>query len=163
MTIFTYLGGLLLDTYNMEIVPIRIKFLDQFIQNKPLVYKTPESSGMDICSTIDVNIDPLHRYLIPCGISVEIPIGYEIQVRSRSGLAINNGVMVLNSPGTIDSDYRGEIKVILMNFGDAVFTVNKGDRIAQMVLCKIAQMKLQSTNDLTETNRGNGGFGSTGV
>jgi dUTP pyrophosphatase len=101
--------------------------------------------------------------MVPTGLFFEIPEGYEVQVRPRSGLAAKNGVTVLNTPGTIDSDYRGEIKVILINLGDADFTINSGDRIAQMIIAPVTQAKFTITESLSETERGTGGFGSTGV
>ena len=110
-----------------------------------------------------VVIKPFKRAVIPTGLSFSIPKGYEVQIRPRSGLAAKNGITVLNTPGTIDSDYRGEIKVILINLGDEDFTVNNGDRIAQMVVQKVKQASFEVVDNLDETERGSGGFGSTGV
>ncbi len=128
-------------------------------------YKTSGSSGADICAALDVPviIKKGERALIPTGLSFEIPDGYEIQVRPRSGLALKNGVTVLNSPGTIDSDYRGELKVILANFGQEDFTVNNGDRIAQIVVASVTAANFIKVDSISETLRGAGGFGSTGV
>ena len=111
----------------------------------------------------DIIIEPGQKALIPTGFALSIPKGYEIQIRPRSGLAAKHNLSVLNTPGTIDSDYRGEIKVILMNFGKERFVVQNGARIAQMVMCPIIQAKLEVVKDLIETDRGDGGFGSTGT
>ena len=127
-------------------------------------YKTTEASGMDLLAFIKktINVKPKTSSLIPTGLSVAFPKDYEIQIRPRSGLAAKNNVSVLNTPGTIDSDYRGEIKVIIYNHGDKDFIINNDDRIAQMVLSPVVKMELQETNNLPETIRGQGGFGSTG-
>ncbi len=129
------------------------------------VYKTEGSSGADVCAFLEDSlvIPPGARELVPTGLFFEIPEGYEIQVRSRSGLALKNGVIVLNSPGTIDSDYRGELKVILANFGAESFTVKNGDRIAQIILAQVSFANFVSSLSISETERGSGGFGSTGV
>lgn len=123
------------------------------------------SAGLDICAAIyePITIYPRSSELIPAGFSLEIPYGYEVQIRSRSGLALYNRVFVLNSPGTIDSDYRGEISVILYNGGFEDFKVNRGDRIAQMVLKKVEKFVLMEVDELSHTERGEEGFGSTGV
>ena len=128
-------------------------------------YETSGSSGMDIAAYIEkeVIINPGEKALIPTGFSLSIPQGYEVQIRPRSGLAAKKGVTVLNTPGTIDSDYRGEIKVILINLSKDKFFVKKGERIAQMVVCPIQQVIIEEVNELSETNRGIGGFGSTGT
>ena len=128
-------------------------------------YETPGSSGMDIAAHIerDVVINSGDKALIPTGFSLSIPQGHEIQIRPRSGLAAKRGITVLNTPGTIDADYRGEIKVILINLGKDKFTVKKGDRIAQMVVCPVVQVQLEDVQELSLTNRGVGGFGSTGA
>lgn len=125
-------------------------------------YKTTGSSGMDLMASEDCKLAANGVFAVPTNLSVEIPTGYEIQIRPRSGLAIKNGVTVLNSPGTIDSDYRGEIKVILYNTKNYGFKINKGDRIAQMVLSKVEKMELFGDH-LSETERNHGGFGSTGT
>ena len=125
-------------------------------------YATPGSSGVDLRSTEDVSIGPGERTIVPTGIFLEIPEGFEAQVRSRSGLAAKHGIAVLNSPGTIDQDYRGEIKAILVNHGNLEYSIKKGDRIAQLVFSPTLQVNLQQTNSLSETQRGEGGFGSTG-
>jgi len=128
-------------------------------------YKTIGSSGMDIAAFLDneILIKPSEKKIIPTGIKLKIPKGYEIQIRPRSGLAANNDITVLNTPGTIDSDYRGEIKVILFNHGKNIFKVENGLRIAQMVLCPVIEAKLSEVEIIDETERGEGGFGSTGT
>ena len=127
-------------------------------------YKTDGSSGVDLSAFLDkeVVIKPNSSELIPTGLQVAIPEELEIQIRPRSGLAAKNNISVLNTPGTIDSDYRGEIKVIIYNHGSDDFIINNGDRIAQMILSPIIKMDLEEVNDLPETIRGEGGFGSTG-
>jgi len=128
-------------------------------------YATTGSSGMDIRAylTDPVILQPLERKLVPTGLFIELPEGYEAQIRPRSGLAIKQGITCLNTPGTIDSDYRGEIKVILINLSNTVQTINSGDRIAQMVIAKTERVNLFLVQELNETVRGAGGFGHTGV
>lgn len=128
-------------------------------------YATERSSGVDLCALVDepVVLGPMERALVPTGIFVGIPDGFEAEVRPRSGIAHKHGVTVLNTPGTIDSDYRGEVKVILINLGNEAFTIKKGDRIAQMVFKRLARVDFRSVESLTDTDRGQGGFGSTGV
>lgn len=128
-------------------------------------YKTIGASGADVCAFLEksINIPSGKIAIIPTGLFFEIPEGYEIQVRPRSGLAAKNGVTVLNTPGTIDSDYRGELKIILINHGEKDFVVNSGDRIAQIVIASVIQANFKMVESLSETERGNGGFGSTGV
>ena len=128
-------------------------------------YKASGAAGADLCALLDspLTIPAGLSALVPTGLFFEIPEGYEVQVRPRSGLAAKNGVTVLNSPGTIDSDYRGEIKVILINLGNADFTINSGDRIAQMIVAPVIQASFTITESLSDTERGSGGFGSTGV
>lgn len=128
-------------------------------------YETEGSAGMDIraCLKEPVVIGAGKRALIPTGLFFEIPCGYEVQIRARSGLAIKHGIGLANGIGTIDSDYRGEIKVILMNWGEEDFTVNDGDRIAQMVVAKYERAELIEAEELSETERGSGGFGHTGI
>jgi len=128
-------------------------------------YETEGSSGMDLAANIDspVQIEPGKTKIIPTGISVSVPENFEIQIRPRSGLAAKNQISVLNTPGTIDSDYRGEIKIILINLGRDVFTVENGARIAQMVLCPIAKAQIKEVKNLKKTHRDIGGFGSTGT
>ena len=126
-------------------------------------YKTDGSSGMDLMANVEqtVKILPGEKKIISTGIMVAIPEQYEIQIRPRSGLAAKNGISILNTPGTIDSDYRGEIKVILINLGKDIFQINKNDRIAQMIVCPIIKVELKEVESLPETVRGKGGFGST--
>ena len=128
-------------------------------------YETNGSSGMDLSANIEkqIKIEPGKTSIIPTGISVSIPKNFEIQIRSRSGLAAKSHISVLNSPGTIDADYRGELKVILINFSNKTFVVDRGTRIAQMVLCPIVKAKFKEVDNLDNTDRGAGGFGSTGL
>ncbi len=128
-------------------------------------YQTKGAAGADICACIetDVVIGVGERVMVPTGLFFEIPQGYEVQVRPRSGLAVKNGVTCLNTPGTIDSDYRGEVKVILINLGQKPFTVKNGDRIAQIVVSPVEQASFCKVDVLSSTERGEGGFGSTGV
>lgn len=127
-------------------------------------YATDGSSGMDIYAAIkeELVIPPNQTRLIPTGIKIELPQGYEAQIRPRSGLAINHNVAILNSPGTIDSDYRGEIKVIVRNFGETEFIIRRGDRIAQMVITSYIRVTWEEVNEIEQTMRGSGGFGHTG-
>ena len=128
-------------------------------------YATALSAGMDVRADIDapVVLGPLHRAIVPTGLYLEIPAGFEVQVRPRSGLAAKKGVTVLNSPGTIDADYRGELKVILVNISDEPFTVEPGERIAQIVLARHEQIEWEEASSLSDSQRGEGGFGSTGT
>jgi len=128
-------------------------------------YQTPGAAGMDLCADLeaDLVIQSGDRALVPAGFSMEIPQGYEAQIRPRSGLAFKHGLTVANAPGTIDSDYRGEVKVLLINLGKDPVTLKQGDRIAQMVIAPVIQTTLVEKNDLSETQRAAGGFGSTGV
>jgi len=131
--------------------------------NNPLPqYETAGAAGLDICCNREVYVDSGTRDIIPTGLYVEIPEGYELQIRPRSGLAAKHGITVVNSPGTIDSDYRGEICVILINHGPRSVMFHKGDRIAQMVLAKVERVEWVESDDLSETSRGENGFGSTG-
>lgn len=128
-------------------------------------YATPQSAGMDLRANIDepITLNPLERKLIPTGLYMALPAGYEAQVRPRSGLAIKKGITVLNSPGTVDADYRGEVCVILVNLNNEPFVVEDGERIAQMVIAKHEQPELVEVETLDETERGAGGFGHTGM
>ena len=143
-------------------VKVLIKRLDPAV--KLPEYKTSGASGMDLTAFIKdpINLKPKTSSLIPTGISMAFSESYEIQIRPRSGLAAKNNISVLNTPGTIDSDYRGEIKVIIYNHGKTDFIVNNGDRIAQMILSPVIKMELEEINDLPKTIRGKRGFGSTG-
>ena len=144
-------------------VKVLIKRLNSAV--KLPAYKTNGASGMDLMAFIKdpINVKSKTSCLIPTGLSLAFPEKYEIQIRPRSGLAAKNQISVLNTPGTIDSDYRGELKVILINHGDKSFFVQKGLRIAQMVLCPVIKAKLKEVENLEDTKRGSGGFGSTGV
>lgn len=128
-------------------------------------YETAQSAGMDLAAAIDapVTLAPGGRAMVPTGLAIALPAGYEAQVRPRSGLAAKNGVTVLNTPGTVDADYRGEVKVILINLGDDAFEIERGMRIAQMVIAPVTQASLTEVDTLPETARGTGGFGSTGT
>jgi len=143
-------------------VKVLIKKLNPIV--KIPEYKTDGSSGMDLKAFINkpINVKPKTSSLVPTGLSVAFSEDYEIQIRPRSGLAAKENISVLNTPGTIDSDYRGEIKIIIFNHGNNVFTINNGDRIAQMVLTPVVKMELEETEKLPESIRGKGGFGSTG-
>lgn len=127
-------------------------------------YETSSSAGMDLRAFLDdpVVLKPLQRALIPTGLFIELPVGYEAQIRPRSGLAIKKGITLLNSPGTIDADYRGEVKIILANISTEDFTINNGERIAQMVISRHEKAEWIEVQELVETERGSGGFGSTG-
>ena len=126
-------------------------------------YETSGSSGMDLASNTNTNIDPGKTAIVPTGLSVAIPIGFEIQIRPRSGLAAKNNITVLNTPGTIDADYRGELKVILINLSKKTFVIEKGLRVAQMIVCPVIQATLEEVDELDNTIRGKGGFGSIGT
>ena len=128
-------------------------------------YATPGSAGLDLLAAIsdDISLAPGSRVLMPTGLAIALPEGYEAQVRPRSGLALKNGVTVLNSPGTIDADFRGEIGVILINHGDAPFVVTRGMRIAQLIVAPVTQLSWVETTELPTTTRGTGGYGSTGM
>ncbi len=146
-------------------VRIRIKRINKNFNDIPLPsYSTEGSSGMDIRAAVDdfVLLKEKEIALVPTNLSVEIPEGYELQVRPRSGLSVKHGIGILNSPGTIDSDYRGEIKIILFNFGSGDFRINRGDRIAQIVLNRFYKAVLDETAELNNSSRGSGGFGHTG-
>lgn len=149
----------------MSICKIAVKTLPHFEGMELPSYQTPGAAGMDIAAATDRDIilAPGQRELIPTGICIELPIGMEAQIRPRSGLAIKEGVTVLNSPGTIDSDYRGEIKVILINLGEKDFTVSRGMRIAQMVIAPVTQCTLFEAENISGTDRGDGGFGHSGM
>lgn len=125
-------------------------------------YRTPGAAGMDVLAAEDVTIAPGGRHPVATGLALAIPPGYEVQVRPRSGLALAHGVTVPNTPGTIDSDYRGELKVLLINLGEAPFAVRRGERVAQLVLAPVVQARWDEVARLDETERGTGGFGSTG-
>lgn len=143
---------------------IKIKVINEGHQPLP-AYATPQSAGLDLRANIDSSIvlQPLERRLVPTGLRIALPEGFEAQIRPRSGLAFKHGITVLNSPGTIDADYRGEVMVLLINFSSEPFTVNDGERIAQMVVARHEQVEMEVVKTLDETERGTGGYGHTGV
>ncbi|MBL4863050.1 MAG: dUTP diphosphatase [Crocinitomicaceae bacterium] len=143
---------------------MKVKIINQSKHELPS-YETEASAGLDVRANIDeaIELKPLERVLVKTGLFMEIPEKYECQVRPRSGLALKKGITVLNSPGTIDADYRGEVGVILINLSNESFTIEDGERIAQLVFSKVKQAKWIKVEELTETDRGAGGFGSTGV
>ena len=149
----------------MKKIDLLVKRISESYKDIPLPnYATEGSSGMDVRAAIEKSlVIPNGKVaLIPTNLSVEIPIGFEIQVRPRSGLAAKNGIGVLNSPGTIDSDYGGEVKIILFNFGSEDFVINRGDRIAQLIIAEVIQAKIVESANLNNSDRGEGGFGHTG-
>lgn len=143
---------------------MEVKIINKSDNQLP-AYETANSAGMDLRAYLPegpIVMKPMQRILVPTGLFMEIPEGYEGQVRPRSGLAIKNGITVLNTPGTIDADYRGEVKIILINLSDTDFTINSGDRIAQIIFARYEQMDVVNVETLSETERGAGGFGHTG-
>lgn len=142
----------------------KIKIKAKFKSDLKPKYQTKQSAGMDVQADIerDITVEPGQRVLIPTGLYLELPEGFEMQVRPRSGLAIKHGISLVNSPGTIDADYRGEVGIILINHGQESYTISKGERIAQLVLSRVYQANLISSKNLTFSKRGTGGFGSTG-
>jgi dUTP pyrophosphatase len=144
-------------------MPVEVKIVNTS-PNKLPEYATAGSAGMDIRAHLDspLTMRPLERTMVPTGIFIELPMGYEAQVRPRSGLAVKQGITVLNTPGTIDADYRGEIKIILINLSGEEQVINPGDRIAQIVVQQVEQVKWEAVQQLEETRRGAGGFGHTG-
>ncbi|MBF1055704.1 MAG: dUTP diphosphatase [Prevotellaceae bacterium] len=143
---------------------IKVKIVNTGKQPLP-VYATAQSAGMDLRANIDspITLHPMERQLIPTGLRIALPEGFEAQVRPRSGLALKHGITVLNTPGTIDADYRGELKVLLVNFSDTDFIINAGERIAQMVIARYEKVDFELVTELDDTERGNGGYGHTGV
>lgn len=149
----------------MSEVKVKLLPLEHAVGLQLPTYATEQSAGMDLSAALEeaLELGPGDRALIPTGLSIALPAGYEAQIRPRSGLAVKNGVTVLNSPGTIDADYRGEIKVILINHGQEAFTIERGMRIAQMVVEKYETVGWEVVETLDESERGTGGFGSTGT
>ena len=149
----------------MNDVKVAVKVLDHAVGMQLPSYATTGSAGMDLTAALEEAfiLEPGERTLISTGLSIALPLGYEAQIRPRSGLALKNGITVLNTPGTVDADYRGEIKVILANLGTEEFTIERGMRIAQMVIAQHAQVSWEVVESLEETERGAGGFGSTGT
>jgi len=146
---------------------VEIKKLDHFGDLELPKYETGLAAGADLRAAVPANapmvLKPSERSLVPTGMAMALPAGYEAQIRPRSGLAYKHGITCLNTPGTIDADYRGEVKVLLINHGTDDFTINRGERIAQMVIAPITQPEFEAVNELSDTKRGAGGFGSTGV
>tara|TARA_B100001179_G_scaffold232858_1_gene227556 strand:+ start:577 stop:1029 length:453 start_codon:yes stop_codon:yes gene_type:complete len=149
----------------MSAINLRIQLLPHAMGLDLPEYQTPGSSGIDLRAAVEepIIIGNGERVMIPTGLKMEIPAGYEGQVRTRSGLAATRGLVVLNSPGTLDADYRGEVKVILMNLGSEPLTINRGERVAQLVIAPVARVVISEVEDVDETIRGPGGFGSTGT
>jgi len=149
----------------MSAINLRIQLLPHAMGLDLPEYQTPGSSGIDLRAAVEepIIIGSGERVMIPTGLKMEIPAGYEGQVRTRSGLAATRGLVVLNSPGTLDADYRGEVKVILMNLGSEPLTINRGERVAQLVIAPVARVVISEVEDVDETIRGSGGFGSTGA
>lgn len=149
---------------NFALIMVKIKVVNTGHQPLP-AYATPQSAGLDLRANIEapITLHPLERRLVPTGLHIALPDGYEAQVRPRSGLALKHGITVLNTPGTVDADYRGEIMVLLVNFSNEDFVVKDGERIAQMVLAQYAKASFESVEVLDETERGEGGYGHTGV
>ncbi|WP_276943838.1 dUTP diphosphatase [Hallella colorans] len=143
---------------------VKIKVVNKGHQLLPR-YATAQSAGMDLRANLDAPIvlRPMQRQLVPTGLYIALADGYEAQVRPRSGLALKHGITVLNTPGTIDADYRGEVKVLLVNFSDEEFVINDGERIAQMVIARYEQASFEQVDELDETDRGSGGYGHTGI
>ena len=143
---------------------MKIKVVNKGHQPLP-EYATPQSAGMDLRANIDspITLKPMARQLVPTGLYIALPAGFEAQIRPRSGLALEHGITVLNTPGTIDADYRGELMVLLVNFSDTDFVINDGERIAQMVIARHEQGTFEPVDILDETERGAGGYGHTGV
>jgi dUTP pyrophosphatase len=147
----------------MQKVPLKVRVWPHFKGEIPR-YETELASGLDVRAQLDetLRLEPGERKLIPTGLSFEIPPGYEIQARPRSGLAIKHGISLVNTPGTIDADYRGEVKIIVINLGQEPYVIQDQDRIAQLVLCPVVQAQIELVDELSETSRSAGGFGSTG-
>ncbi|MCR4773826.1 MAG: dUTP diphosphatase [Prevotella sp.] len=143
---------------------IKIKVVNKGHQPLP-AYATEQSAGMDLRANIDepITLHPMERQLIPTGLHIALPAGFEAQIRPRSGLALKHGITVLNTPGTVDADYRGEVKVLLINFSDQDFIINDGERIAQMIIARHETAEFVAVEELDETERGEGGYGHTGV
>lgn len=152
----------------MNVIEVKVKTLDHFDPDFELpFYATEGAAGADIRASLpekkSIIIKPGERKLVPTGLQMEIPLGYEVQVRPRSGLSLKSSLLVVNSPGTIDSDYRGEVNIIIGNFGEGDYVIEHGLRIAQLVIAPVFQAKYSIANSLGETRRGDGGFGSTGI
>ncbi len=144
---------------------LKIRKIDISIDNPLPYYATEHAAGLDISSASknDIELSPMETKPIPTNLIIEIPVGYEGQIRPRSGLAVKNNIGIMNSPGTIDADYRGELKILLTNFGKETFTVKFGDRVAQLVISKVERAEIELSDSLSQTKRSSGGFGHTGV
>ncbi|MFC1809744.1 dUTP diphosphatase [Candidatus Omnitrophota bacterium] len=149
----------------MEHVSLRVKILNEKVRSFLPQYMSEGASGMDICACIDdpITLAPFERAMVPTGIAISVPLYYEVQIRPRSGLAAKHGITLLNTPGTIDSDYRGEIKLIIINLGSEPFEITSGMRLAQMVIASCVKADISIVAELDDTTRGAGGFGHTGV
>lgn len=159
------LKSLILLSIVAQLINLRMKIKIVNLSNNPLpTYATPQSAGLDLRANLaePITLQPMERRLIPTGLRIALPQGYEAQVRPRSGLALKHGITLLNTPGTIDADYRGEIGVIMVNLSTEPFVVNHGERIAQLVIARFEQAEWEAVEDLDETLRGEGGFGHTG-
>ena len=143
---------------------MEVRIINRSVNSLP-GYETKSSAGMDLRDNLEqsISLKPMERVLVPTGLFIELPEGYEAQIRPRSGLALKHGISILNSPGTIDADYRGEIKILLVNFSSQDFEINNGDRIAQMIVASYEQVQWEEVELLTETVRGAGGYGHTGL
>lgn len=149
--------------YHLMKIKLEIKRLPHGANLPFPSYASEGAAGMDVVSAEDVILQPMQRYPVKTGFAVAIPKGYEIQVRARSGLALKHGIACPNAPGTIDSDYRGEVKILLINLGNEAFEIKRGDRIAQLILASVTQAVFCEVTDLDDTQRGHNGFGSTGI
>ncbi|MCB2182920.1 MAG: dUTP diphosphatase [Desulfobulbaceae bacterium] len=151
----------------MEHIPLSLRWLDpEKDRDLPLpAYHSELAAGMDVAAAVveSISLEPGQRVMVPSGFAVAVPPGFELQVRPRSGLAIKHGVTVVNSPGTIDADYRGEVKIGLINLSSEAFTINRGDRVAQLILAPVCQARVIVVDELDETKRQDGGFGHTGI
>lgn len=152
-----------MNTHPLPPINIRIKRLEHGAGLALPVYATKGAAGMDVVAAEDLDLMPGQRHAVATGFAIAIPTGYEVQVRPRSGLALKHGISVPNTPGTIDSDYRGEVKVIMINHGDSAFPIRRGERIAQLVVAPVQHADFIEVDELDDTERGAGGFGSTGV
>lgn len=151
------------ERHPFRAVTIRLKRLPHGADLPLPAYATPGAAGMDVVAAEDIDLAPGARHAVATGLAMAIPAGYEVQVRPRSGLALKHGVTVPNTPGTIDSDYRGELKIIMINHGSDPFPIRRGDRVAQLVVAPVQIASFAEVDELDETARGNGGFGSTGI
>jgi dUTP pyrophosphatase len=154
-----------METIKSDIEPVMNVRIINKSKNILPAYETLHAAGMDLRADLDeaITLKPMERRLVPTGLFIELPVGFEAQIRPRSGLAFKHGIGIVNSPGTIDADYRGEVKVLLINLSEQEFVVNSGDRVAQMIIARYEKITWQQVEELNETNRGAGGFGHTGM